>query len=215
MCLLARYKAWQIWWCSVIILPVWGYIQWCAFCFQVVPRVTVWRDLEAKKGEIEVYTIAGLSGKGEMTGKVGAEGLEQEKVKFMLLRQGSKRWKERRAVAMCMHGMKIPLAHLSVYLCTHRFSWMPWDPSLLLGIWAKLISVKDGPSLEYIQIPGTLAGVTLRYWADLMLSSLLKWASTESWGGQVIYYFGHWPLSQLPLPTVFATGRLSVAFQEV
>lgn len=138
-----------------------------------------------------------------------------KKVKFTLLRQGSKRWKERRADPMCMHGMKMPLAHLSVYLCTHRFSWMPWDPSLLLGIWTKLIHVKDGLSLEYIKIPGTLAGVRPRYWADLMLSSLLKWAKTESWGGQVIYYFGHWPLSQLPILTVFATRRFSVAFQKV
>lgn len=42
----------------------------------------------------------------------------------------------------------------------------------------------------------------------------LKWKGENyweggCWGGQVIYCFGHWPLSQLPLLTVFATGIFS------
>lgn len=214
MYLLARYKAWQIWWCSVIILPVWGYIQWRAFCFQVALSYST-EGSGGKKGRNRSLYNCRLKWKGENNWEGGCWGFGAGKrLNLHYWGKAVKGGRRGELIPCACMGWRCPLP-TSPCTCAHMFSWMPWDPSLLLGIWTKLIHVKDGLSLEYIKIPGTLAGVRPRYWADLMLSSLLKWAKTESRGGQVIYYFGHWPLSQLPILTVFATRRFSVAFQKV
>lgn len=73
MYLLARYKAWQIWWCSVIILPVWGYIQWRAFCFQVALSYST-EGSGGKKGRNRSLYNCRLKWKGENNWEGGCWG---------------------------------------------------------------------------------------------------------------------------------------------
>ena len=121
-----------------------------------------------KKGDKEICTVADQSGKGQSCWRRWVLRVwSRRKVKFTHLGGRSKRWKERRrADPMCVHGTRIPLAHLSVCPLTHIDSaGCPGIPHYLLlsvctnpTVW--LIHVKDGLSFQYLQLSRTLAGVS-------------------------------------------------------
>lgn len=61
---------------SVTSLPVWDWKQRCEllyFIFQVAPKVTAQRDLEAKRGKkkIKICTVTDKVGRGQAAGEDG------------------------------------------------------------------------------------------------------------------------------------------------
>lgn len=119
---------------SVTSLPVWDWKQRCEllyFIFQVAPKVTAQRDLEAKRGKKKKKFVQ-LQTKWEearLLGKMGAEGLEQGRGSIYTFWGKNSKVGSALLPFVCM-GWGSPLAPLRVPPCTCRFSWVPWDPSM-------------------------------------------------------------------------------------